>query len=68
MNMPLRSFANFTLEVGKMGGATSLKSPKLKNGQFSSERADFLRAEIFLHHMNIPQLSFANFTLKVGKM
>ena len=51
-----------------MGGDTSLESPKCQNCQFSSDRADFWCAGIFLPHLNTEPLSFGNFNLKVGKM
>ena len=53
ISIPALSFLMFNLKEGKMGGPTSLKNPKLQNGQFSRERADVLCPGIFLHHIDI---------------
>ena len=63
---PSTQFFEFPPIRGHSGVKPPQIGPKYQNRQFSTERADFLRAGIFLHNKKTQPLSFSIFPLKRG--
>ena len=63
---PSIQFFEFPPKRGHSGVKSPQMGPKYQNSQFSPERADFLRAGIFLHNKKNQPLGFPIFPLKRG--